>query len=95
MFGSVFRMRPAPGKKEELRQYMSQQMGSGRAPEGFMRAYSIESGDDIWVLAIFQDEKTYRANANSPEQDADYRGMRALLAADPEWHDGEITEQTP
>ena len=30
------------------------------------------------------------ANADSPAQDARYRQFRALLEADPEWHDGEI-----
>jgi hypothetical protein len=30
------------------------------------------------------------ANADDPVQDADYREYRALMEADPEWHDGEI-----
>jgi hypothetical protein len=72
---------------------MQSRMGS-RTPKGFVKAYSVESGDDIWVMAIFEDEASYRANASSPEQDRDYQEMRALLDADPEWHDGVITDRS-
>ena len=35
-------------------------------------------------------QRAYQANAASPEQDARYQKLRALLARDPEWHDGEV-----
>jgi hypothetical protein len=37
----------------------------------------------------------YRKNSESPEQDKWFRERRALLEADPEWHDGTIIEDKP
>jgi hypothetical protein len=39
---------------------------------------------------LFESQAAYRAVSNSPEQDARYRKLLALLEAEPEWHDGEI-----
>ena len=39
-------------------------------------------------MAVFDDADAYRANAESPDQDARYREMRSLLADDPDWLDG-------
>jgi len=38
--------------------------------------------------------ETYHANAASPEQHARYLRLRALLTAEPEWHDGEVIYHT-
>ena len=38
----------------------------------------------------FEDEASYRANADDPETDKMAQQMQQLLAAPPEWHDGEI-----
>jgi hypothetical protein len=89
MFGSVFKMQAKPGKKQELLA-LFQDTGERPAP-GFVAAYAFDTGgDELWGVAVFEDEATYRKNAASPEQDAEYRQMRELLAADPEWHDGVI-----
>jgi hypothetical protein len=42
------------------------------------------------MVVAFESKDAYWANARSPEQDARFKEMRALLASDPEWHDGEI-----
>lgn len=89
MFGSVFKMRVQPGKKDELVRVM---MGDSRTPDGMRAAYLYDTGgDEVWGVAVFDDEASYRANAASPEQDREYQRLRALLVADPEWHDGAIT----
>jgi hypothetical protein len=92
MYGSVFKMRPKAGKAAELRDYM---MGMERRPAGMVTAYllSEDSGGNVWGMAVFEDEKQYRANAANPEQSKAYEGYRALLEADPEWHDGTITQR--
>ena len=41
---------------------------------------------------IFEDRASYDKNANDPAQHERYTAMRALLEADPEWHDGMIME---
>lgn len=89
MFGSIFRMQVQPGKKQDL---INEMMDESRTPPGMRAAYLYDSGgDEVWGVAIFDDEKSYRANAESPDQDKEYQRMRALLASDPEWHDGTIT----
>jgi quinol monooxygenase YgiN len=53
--------------------------------------YQLDADPDEYLLAVaFESREAYQANAASPEQDARYQQMRALLQADPEWHDGEI-----
>jgi hypothetical protein len=54
-------------------------------------AYVFDTGgDELWGVAVFEDEATYRANANDPEQHKEYERFRQHLVADPEWHDGTI-----
>jgi len=45
------------------------------------------------LVVLFDSKENYVANANSPEQDKEYRKLRDLLAADPHWHDGEVIHQ--
>lgn len=88
-FGSVFKMKPRAGQKQAVIDLFK----SGRGPaeiKGFLTAHVFDCGDEVWGVAVFQDEKTYRDNANDPAQDKEYRQLRALLDADPEWHDGAV-----
>jgi len=65
----------------------------GRRIKGYVADYIFESEKhpgEYLLVAIFQDRESYMANAASPEQDAMYRRMRAHLAEDPVWEDGEI-----
>lgn len=88
MFGSVFKMQVQSGKKKELIDLM---LDESRTPMGMRAAYLFDAaGDEVWGVAVFEDEKAYRANAVSPDQNKEYERMRALLTSDPEWHDGEI-----
>lgn len=92
-FGSVFKMTPKAGQKQAIIDLLK----SGRQPgdiKGFRSAHIFDCGDEVWGVAIFEDEKSYRDNANDPEQDKEYQQLRALLTADPEWHDGNIESIT-
>lgn len=93
MYGSAFRMRPKAGMASQLRDVM---MSDQRRPKGMITAYLLteDAAGDVWGFAVFDDEKAYRDNANDPAQSAQYQKFRALLEADPEWHDGTI-EQRP
>jgi len=42
------------------------------------------------MAVAFTDKTSYVANARDPKQDERFKRMRAFLASDPEWHDGEI-----
>ena len=92
MYGSAFRMRPKAGMASQVLDVM---MGDPRQPKGMLAAYLLteDAAGDVWGFAVFEDEKAYRANANDPAQGAQYQKFRALLEADPEWHDGAITQK--
>ena len=43
-------------------------------------------------MAVFDDEASYKANADSPDQSQRYLELRALLDDDPDWMDGTFDE---
>lgn len=68
-------------------------MGTDRQPSGYDASYVFKSDKDpneFWLVTIFNNKETYFSNANSPEQDKEFRSLRRFLKADPDWHDGEI-----
>lgn len=90
MYGTIARMRVKAGKEQELRETMGVE---GRDTPGFVFAHVYRMDDDpqVVMLAVaFDSRENYRANAESPEQNAEYEAYRALLEEEPEWHDGEI-----
>jgi quinol monooxygenase YgiN len=91
MYGTVARMKAKPGAEAKLKEAIKK--FDSRYVPGAINAYLYRMDadpDEFYIAAIFQDKETYLANAESPEQDAEYQQMRELLVADPEWHDGEI-----
>ena len=91
MYGTVARFKLLPGKEQELLD-ITDGFAELNVP-GWVStaAYRADSGDDeYWLAVVFESKASYRANAESPEQDARFQGMRALMATDPEWHDGEV-----
>ena len=88
MYGTIAKVNAKPGAVEEL-----SKMGSGRIPAGYIGSYVYKSNKDpseVWLVAIFKDRAAYVANANSPEQDKEFRSLMQFLNSEPEWHDGEI-----
>ncbi|MDP9237897.1 MAG: hypothetical protein M3P30_10980 [Chloroflexota bacterium] len=96
MFGSVFKVRPKPGKFDAIIEMNQREYGGRAKIAGWQRSYVLrESNGDVWTLAIFDGEESYRKNAAAPEQDKRYRQLREMIEADPEWHDGAIIEERP
>jgi hypothetical protein len=96
MFGSVFKIRPKAGKLPEIRAAMRSRADERGSVAGWRGAYILEeTNGDVWIMAIFDSEESYRKNASDPEQDKAYRAMREMIEADPEWHDGTISEERP
>ena len=90
MYGTVARMRIKPGALEAITSWAGE---DGQRPDGFIGNYVYQMDADpseVYVAVLFRDKESYHANADSPGQDDRYREFRALLAEDPEWHDGEI-----
>ena len=94
MYGTVARLRVKPGMDEEF-------LRIGRDATTipglvFEHIYRLDAAANEYLLVVgFASKEAYRANAASPEQHARYERYRALLAADPEWNDGEVVFSHP
>ncbi len=95
MFGTVARMKLKPGSFEKMQDLMKG--FEEREVKGFMfnAVYRSQSDpDEVWLVVGFQDEASYRANASDPQTDQMAEQYQPLMAAPPEWHDGEIVTMT-
>jgi quinol monooxygenase YgiN len=95
MFGTVARLTVKPGKTAELQALgdewtQARGMSTGQVAEYIFKLEGREN--ELMLVAIFKDRDAYYTNAKDPETDRWYRQMRELLAADPEWNDGEIID---
>ena len=88
MWGTIARFQVTPGKEAFVRGQM-QAMSRARLT-GWQHISLFESADhphELWMLALFDTEEHYKANAASPTQHAAYLTLRSACEADPEWHD--------
>jgi quinol monooxygenase YgiN len=95
MFGTVARMKLKPDAYEKMRDLMKG--FEQREVKGFLfnAVYRSQSDpDQVWLIVGFEDEATYRANADDPQTNEMAQQYQQLLAAPPEWHDGEIVSMT-
>lgn len=91
-YGTIAKLKILPGKIDEFLAV------ADTAPNGivFEHIYQLDSGNDEYMLAVgFESKEAYQANAASPEMHQLFLQYRALLAADPEWHDGVILQSRP
>jgi quinol monooxygenase YgiN len=96
MYGTVARMRAKPGTGEQFSALAAEYEDLDVA--GFVATYIYrldDNPDDYYMAVLFEDRESYRRNAEDPAQDARYQRMRALLEADPKWHDGEVIWASP
>ena len=95
MFGTVARMKFKPDAYEKMQDLMKG--FEQREVNGFLfnAVYRSKSDpDEVWLIVGFEDEATYRANAEDPQTDQMAQQYQQLLAEPPEWHDGEIVTMT-
>lgn len=95
MYGTVARMRVRPECRGAIDAEMERQLAEQAIP-GHLATFVYHSDsdpDEYFVSVVFGSRAAYRANADSPEQAARYERLRALLVADPEWHDGEVVQR--
>ena len=95
MYGTIAHFRIRPGARDEFIKAMDG-FGDAIIPGGVADYYfqMDNDSDDFYRVAIFKDEETYMANADSPEQHERYLQFRSFLVSDPEWHDGFIVSAT-
>jgi len=95
MFGTVARMNFKPGSYEKMQDLMKG--FEERQVKGFLfnAVYRSQSDpNEVWLVVGFEDEATYRANADNPRTNEMAEQYQKLMAAAPEWHDGEIVSMT-
>lgn len=94
MYGTVFTFHAKEGKADEVKRLVTEwitkrQPAVTGSKAGYL--YQLDSDPDAFVgVAVFNDKKTYIANADSADQDAWFKELRANLDADPKWMDGEV-----
>ena len=95
MYGTVARVQVLPGKEQALME-LEEQVAREYDPLSGQIAYYIfklDKGENEFIIvATFKDRESYHRNAETPETDRQYQMMRELLAADPEWNDGEVIQ---
>ncbi len=90
MYGTIARMQVKPGKMEEFNR-LGRETATRIPGMKFVHVYRTDADpNQVFMVVAFESREAYRRNAESPEMDKQYQAYRALLAADPEWHDGEI-----
>jgi hypothetical protein len=91
MYGTVARLQVKPGMVEKLQEWGSTR--DAATIPGYVTQYVLQTDKDpneLYLIVVFTDKASYMANAQSPVQHEHYLEFRSMLAADPEWHDGEV-----
>ena len=90
MYGTVAKTRVKPENREKLSEVVARHTVT--TVPGYLAAYTLfeNDSDTAWLFAVFEDRDSYDRNADDPAQNERYVEYRALMEADPEWHDGEI-----
>jgi hypothetical protein len=94
---TFWRMKVQPGKVDQLRALMGDDAGDEARlrDNGFAMSLVGQRKDDpeeVWGCVTWDTSERYYANAASPEQNAQYEKVRALLAEDPQWFDCDVLE---
>src|SRR4051794_28642316 len=90
VYGTIMRARVKPGHRETLENLMKEQTGREQQLPGFHSfdvAWEDKDPDRLVLVVRFVDKDSYVANAESPEQDAEYRQMVEHIEGEPEWID--------
>jgi quinol monooxygenase YgiN len=90
MYGTIAKLRVQPGKVEAFKSHMASM--TTRAP-GYVSvtAYQMDADpNELYLAVLFENKETYVANANRPDTNAEFEKMMQFLAAEPEWHDGNV-----
>ena len=93
---TFFRMKAQPGKRQAVIDHFAQDEEFTRESKGFVRAIVVTSSDDpdeVMAGVRFDSAENYNANSNDPRTGAWYQGLRALLAADPDWFNGTLARE--
>ena len=90
MYGTLGRMTPKAGRRNELVAMMSSPP-AGAAATGYRGGYVLKAddGDDVVLAVMYDDKDSYVAMVHDPQTDANFGKIMELLEAEPTWTDGE------
>jgi heme-degrading monooxygenase HmoA len=90
MYGTLGRMRPKPGKRDELVELL-RTPPSGAAANGYRSAFLLKAdeGEDVVVAVMYEDKDAYTTMVHDPQTDANFGTIMELLDREPSWTDGE------
>ena len=90
VYGTLGRMTPKAGKRDELIAMMSSPP-TGAAANGYRGGYVLKAdeGDDVVVAVMYDDKDAYFAMVHDPQTDANFGTIIELLEGEPTWTDGE------
>lgn len=90
MYGTLGRMKPKQGKRDELLELL-RTPPSGAAAEGYRGSYLLKAdeGDEVVVAVMYEDKDAYFAMVHDPKTDENFGKIMELLEAEPAWTDGE------
>ncbi|MFN8513710.1 MAG: antibiotic biosynthesis monooxygenase [Chloroflexia bacterium] len=93
MYGTVARVRIKAGAEQAILALSASFRQSPIPGQVAQYVYRMDADpQECYLAIIFESKEAYWANAQSPEQQARFEQLMALLEAEPEWHDGEIIE---
>jgi quinol monooxygenase YgiN len=89
MYGTIARIKTKPGAID----YLCQLSEKTNPLQGAMAEYIFQKDSDLnelWVVVVFENQESFRANAQDPDTHTKYKRILEWLVEEPEWHDGEI-----
>ena len=90
MYGTIMRATVKAGMREAFEESIrtwEQERGTVDGYHSTEVAWEDGNPDRVVMIVHFRDKESDHANANSPEQDAEYHKLVALLDGEPEWLD--------
>jgi quinol monooxygenase YgiN len=92
VYGTIARWRLKASVTEEQLNDVLAIMRDDRPPSSVAIIVYRSATDprEIWVAGAFESREAYVANAATPEQNARFARIRALIDGEPEWHDGNV-----
>jgi hypothetical protein len=95
---TFWKMKTKPGKINDIIKIMGSTEDQARIKARGWQMTVVgtrkDNPDEIWGMVTWDNTDNYKKNADSPDQNADYEKMRELLAADPEWFDCDVVEES-
>ena len=90
MYGTIGRMTPKAGMRDELVSLLSSPP-SGAAAAGFRGVYLMKAdeGDEVVIAVMYEDQAAYVAMVHDPATDENFGKIMKLLDGEPAWTDGE------